>query len=863
MMETTVHVAVSLYDPAGTYAQHLGACLTSLFANAASPVCVHLMHDATLSRENRARFDALADAQDRIVVYHDVEPYLARIDFARQPSAAFLSPATASRLFLPELLPDVGRIVYLDADMIVDMDIGSLWNFDLRGAPLGAVPDLGIQRALYVVPRDPECDAWATGALARWKDLGIPLDRYFNAGTLLLDLHSLRDSGLFGKALAFLDRHPALPTLDQDALNAVFHDTYAALPFRYNVMLSLYPTWCAGPCIWHFTGTKPWMDAHTARQDRYALYLAASPWGNRTEGGSGAQATLAPASDATLKRREGIMQEDLDAMATPESGWLQAALGLPDGAILLAGLDNPEQLTDAAWDCLARLAALLPQGRLLFGLAGGMSTDREQALRDRLRRAFAEQGAPLERCVCFMANDPLSVFGALAPQLRCALSLSRENAPALSGNSAVSVPLITLAPPEGLRQRMRLPAGLSPDQPEQADALVELVLNVAARSPYGRELAALLPDCRAASPEAARPLEQPLLCDLEADARATVELSFTNGQGLTRVCRTRGLDVRGQVEAFYGRHRSGWAYATDILRHVHNPAAAYFETFIERRFSWGEWMGERLGPILKPWVGIVHVPLEIPPWFGQSNVFTEIAKTRKWQLSAPYCRGLFTLTHSLRDQLRTVPELERLPLEVLPHPTEFVEALWSPERYAANAQRALVQIGSTYRNLHAIHCVPQGPYQKWLAMGGSRAVFEGMYAQEEAFLVERGAYQPGSDAGTTLLEFLDDAAYDALFTQNVIFAEYYAASATNLVLECLARNTPLLVNPLPAIVEYLGPDYPLYFSSYEEAGAKAADMEVILRAHAYLTEIDKTRFTREYFLESILNSGVYAEACRA
>ena len=146
-------------------------------------------------------------------------------------------------------------------------------------------------------------------------------------------------------------------------------------------------------------------------------------------------------------------------------------------------------------------------------------------------------------------------------------------------------------------------------------------------------------------------------------------------------------------------------------------------------------------------------------------------------------------------------------------------------------------------------------------MGGSAASFQSLYAQEEAALVEAGRYEPGLDAGTVYLDFLDDATYDAVFTENVIFAEYYAASATNSVLECIARHTPMLVNPLPAIVEYLGKDYPLYFTSYEEAGAKAADAGAVLAAHEYLAAMDKTRFTREFFLESILNSNVYRKAC--
>ena len=550
------------------------------------------------------------------------------------------------------------------------------------------------------------------------------------------------------------------------------------------------------------------------------------------------------------------------------------ALGLsPEQGFILC-LDDPMRLSEAEWDVAARIAALLPQAKIVFRVAPDSMADKagRAALREKIRAAFSPHGAPLARCaVCVFADDAVWRRG-LMPHALCVLRLKEETSSpesAVSCQGADGIPLIDADLPQDVRQRMRVKTdgtALSDSDlsdPALADAVVEVALNVAARSAHGQELAALLPQCRVTDnlSAAAENFAPPLLLDLTADEDATVEVSFTAASGEVRAYTTTGLDVRGQVDAFYGRHRSGWAYVTDILRHIHNPSAPYFETFIERRFSWGAWMGENLGPILKPWIGIVHVPLEIPHWFGQSNVFTEIAKTPSWQLSAPYCRGLFTLSRSLLESIRTVPELAALPMDALLHPTEFVASTWSPERYLHNPSRAIVQIGSTYRNLHGIHCVPAGPYQKWLAMGGSAASFQSLYAQEEAALVAAGRYEPGLDAGTVYLDFLDDAAYDAVFTENVIFAEYYAASATNSVLECIARHTPMLVNPLPAIVEYLGEDYPLYFTSYEEAGAKAADVGVVLAAHEYLAAMDKTRFTREFFLESILNSSVYREAC--
>lgn len=269
---------MSLHDPKGTYAQHIGVCLCSVFANVSRPVEAHLLHDETLIETNRQRFDALAAQFGQRISYHDASVLGSGIDLKTQSSVSFLSPAAVYRLFLPEILPDLSRAIYLDADMVVDMDLAEMWDQDLRGLPLGGIPDLGVQRALYVTGRDATCDLWANGAMARWRELDIPLERYFNSGSLLMDLDAIRRDKLFAATLDFIERHPNLPCLDQDALNAVFRENYTELPFRFNIMLSMYPTWCAGPCIWHYTGDKPWNSGQTPRKDRYEFYLNHTPW---------------------------------------------------------------------------------------------------------------------------------------------------------------------------------------------------------------------------------------------------------------------------------------------------------------------------------------------------------------------------------------------------------------------------------------------------------------------------------------------------------------------------------------------------------------------------------------------------------
>ena len=44
-----------------------------------------------------------------------------------------------------------------------------------------------------------------------------------------------------------------------------------------------------------------------------------------------------------------------------------------------------------------------------------------------------------------------------------------------------------------------------------------------------------------------------------------------------------------------------------------------------------------------------------------------------------------------------------------------------------------------------------------------------------------------------LMDRASDEEYDKLLSENIIFVELYDSSANNLVIECIARNTPILI----------------------------------------------------------------------
>ena len=65
--KTPIHVALAVYDPKGTYSQHAGVVMTSIFENTQSPVVVHILHDETLTEDNRKKFIRTAEKYGQTV----------------------------------------------------------------------------------------------------------------------------------------------------------------------------------------------------------------------------------------------------------------------------------------------------------------------------------------------------------------------------------------------------------------------------------------------------------------------------------------------------------------------------------------------------------------------------------------------------------------------------------------------------------------------------------------------------------------------------------------------------------------------------------------------------------------------------
>jgi lipopolysaccharide biosynthesis glycosyltransferase len=267
------HIHTLLCTNAG-FLQHAAICMVSLVANNPNKffdfVVVH--QPAETLDEGRLR-RSLAQFPNHSVVFRSfgIPPDLV---LPLNPAAHYTLD-TYVRLWVEEFFPpEVTRVLYLDADLVVVGDIAPLWNVDLGGALMGAVDIPGSERGVTL--------------------LGIKSeDGYFNAGMLVIDLQQWRSTGAGTTVLEYIQRNPERVLYDQDALNACFHGCTKRLDYKWNVIRPFYREPIPLPLsreqierirreavIIHFNGSsKPWsyFSDHPARGEYYK-YLHMTEW---------------------------------------------------------------------------------------------------------------------------------------------------------------------------------------------------------------------------------------------------------------------------------------------------------------------------------------------------------------------------------------------------------------------------------------------------------------------------------------------------------------------------------------------------------------------------------------------------------
>jgi lipopolysaccharide biosynthesis glycosyltransferase len=266
------------------YVPHAATMLRSVLAHASDePVSIHYLHGPGFPAGARDRLTTMVREGGGEISFHHVPDD--RV--AGMPSWAYIPQAMWYRVFLPELLPDVDTVLYVDIDTIVLDSLTPLFDLDLGHRYLAAVTNVFQPHERH-----------------RPAQLGLRADVYFNSGVLLLNLDAMRRDDCTTSIREYAMRHSERPGWpDQDALNVVLGEGRLPLHPRWNCMNSvlLFP-WAAdvfggeavaearaNPAIRHFEGpaiNKPWHYlCDREMREVYLEHRSHTPWARfRLEG---------------------------------------------------------------------------------------------------------------------------------------------------------------------------------------------------------------------------------------------------------------------------------------------------------------------------------------------------------------------------------------------------------------------------------------------------------------------------------------------------------------------------------------------------------------------------------------------------
>ncbi|MCD8486741.1 MAG: glycosyltransferase family 8 protein [Desertifilum sp.] len=265
------------------FAMPLAAMLASVMANlqTVDGVALFIINGGIRDR-NRHKIQQSLDLNRITITW--LEPPLERLEGLKVQER--IPIASYYRLLIPELLPpQYSKAIYLDSDLIVNADLGQLWQLNLENHALLAVQDPIIRTVSN------------RNGLANYRDLELAPDTpYFNAGVLVLNLSVWRTQHLSRQILQYLvANRDTLRWHDQDGLNAILAQRWGQLNPRWNQLhiIHKYRSWqespypestyravLEDPYIVHYTtSSKPWrVGCQHPKRDLFYDYLNLTAW---------------------------------------------------------------------------------------------------------------------------------------------------------------------------------------------------------------------------------------------------------------------------------------------------------------------------------------------------------------------------------------------------------------------------------------------------------------------------------------------------------------------------------------------------------------------------------------------------------
>ena len=379
-----------------------------------------------------------------------------------------------------------------------------------------------------------------------------------------------------------------------------------------------------------------------------------------------------------------------------------------------------------------------------------------------------------------------------------------------------------------------------------------------------------------------------------------------------------GLFNLGYIDQkdYSGAHRSGWEYVYQNIKYLNNNKSdLYLDLYVDRTFHWNKKINKILNiiPYTKNWCGFIHHAFDTT--FSEYNC-VNLLKNIDFIESLKFCKGIFVLSENLRNQF--YDEFNKMdikvPIYILMHPTETPEVKFTIENFLYNKDKKIINVGGWLRNIFAFYTLTLPKIfnfkeKKWysyiydfngtIRKVGLKGYNMSNYYPSDNFINDLTNHLSLDKSNTcicqkkisqnicqniscsdqiqnnwykhyfnftedvinsvSIISKLENDDYDKLLSENIVFINLVDASAVNTVIECIVRNTPIIINKHPAILEMLGEKYPLYYeniTNYYEINKQVNDLLAntsnITKAFNYLQKLDKRCYLINTFVSNFI-----------
>ena len=280
------------------YIKQLSVAIISILLNTTKDLKFEFfILNRDISKENKEKLSELKKFNNNSEFnFIDMKIYTEKFDLRKFMSIrqdyTYISIETYYRFFIPEILSNYNKVIYLDADLILKDDISVLYSTDIEEYYAGVVHDVVVEDMLKRQAHK----------LAQYEDLSIKdyfknklkisnPECYFNAGVLVLNLDKIRQDNIVNELWNFVASESPLEYQDQDALNAIIGKNVKYLENKWNIVKikSAYykntdkkirkklKSDYKNPSIFHFIGSdKPWC----VKVDKSYKYSNIKQWWN-------------------------------------------------------------------------------------------------------------------------------------------------------------------------------------------------------------------------------------------------------------------------------------------------------------------------------------------------------------------------------------------------------------------------------------------------------------------------------------------------------------------------------------------------------------------------------------------------------